>query len=84
MLDHMGSSFTCRNNVEDTRLVGFLISHHVGAPAQQRAKVHMRVRSVRNQGMTAGAGVARPRQQAGGERVIEGPGEGVCRRIALD
>ena len=38
--------WTCRNDVEDTGLIGFLVSDHVGAPAQEGAEVHVGVGSV--------------------------------------
>lgn len=86
MLDHMGLvalCFTCRNDVEDTGLVCFLISHHIGSPAKKRAKVHVRMGGIGDHAVAQGGDVAGGRQQGRGQGVVEGPGECISRRIAL-
>ena len=57
--------------MEDTRLIGFLISHHVSTPAEQSAKVHVRVRCVGDHAVASSGDVAGGGQQGRGERVVE-------------
>ena len=57
--------------MEDTRLIGFLISHHVSTPAEQSAKVHVRVRCVGDHAVASCGDVAGGGQQGRGERVVE-------------
>ena len=68
--------------MEDTGLVGLLVAHHVGAPTQQGPEVHVGVRRVGDHAVTRSGDVGAARQQGRGQRVVEGPGEGVRRREA--
>ena len=70
--------------MEDAGLVGLLVAHHVGAPAQQGPKVHVGVRLVGDHGVTRCRDVGAARQQGRGQRVVEGPGKGVGGGEALD
>ena len=68
--------------MEDTGLVGPLVADHVGAPAEEGPEVHVRVRSVVDHTEAGAGGVAGGWEEAGGQRVVEGPGERVGRREA--
>ena len=70
--------------MEDTGLVGLLVAHHVGAPAQQGPEVHVGVGRVGDHRVTRSGDVGATRQQGRGQRVVEGPGEGVSGREAFD
>ena len=75
---------TCGNDVEDAGLVGPLVADHVGAPAQQRPEVHVGVRGVGDEAVAGAGEVGGGRQQARGQGVVEGPGEGVGGGEAVD
>ena len=70
--------------MEDTGLVGLLVADHVGSPAQQGPEVHVRVRGVGDHAVARRRDVGAARQQGRGQRVVEGPGEGVGGGVALD
>ena len=57
--------------MEDTGLVGFLISHHVCSPTEKGAKVHVRVGRVRDHAVAQRGDVAGRGQEGGGQRVVE-------------
>ena len=61
--------------MEDTGLIGFLVSDHVGAPAQEGAEVHVGVGSVGYHAVARRGDKAAARQQARGQGVVEGPGD---------
>ena len=70
--------------MEDTGLICFLIAHHVCAPAQECPKVHVGVGRVGDHAMPRRGDVGAGRQQGRRQGVVEGPGEGVCRRVTLN
>ena len=61
--------------MEDTGLIGFLVSDHVGAPAQEGAEVHVGVGCVGYHAVARRGDKAAARQQARGQGVVEGPGD---------
>ena len=53
--------------MEDTGLIGFLVSDHVGAPAQEGAEVHVGVGCVGYHAVARRGDKAAARQQARGQ-----------------
>ena len=70
--------------MEDAGLVCLLVADHVGSPAEEGPEVHVRVRGVADPALPRAGLVGGGGQQGGGQRVVEGPGEGVGRREAPD
>ena len=68
--------------MEDAGLVCLLVADHVGSPAEEGPEVHVRVRGVADPALPRAGLVGGGGQQGGGQRVVEGPGEGVGRREA--
>ena len=57
--------------MEDAGLIGFLVAHHVGAPAEQGPEVHVGVGGVGDHAVPRRADVGAARQQGRGQRVVE-------------